>query len=218
METKTRPGRVVDAEFYGWWGVGDEGYVSQRDRTPRLYDDVVAEYGPVRPVVPAPRDDVEALRGALIDAKRKAVTSLLAALGQTWQARMTRPAPGEDQDWELPMRALTAGRPGSWEAVALQEATGFGRDLLLGSPKRVDAVALEVIAGILWRWMDGPQYVELAETLPAVVAGIADEHGKDGWEVLADQWLQPASMAHDGFVTCYRWLYSTSAHFNADVL
>lgn len=219
METTTRPGRFVDAEFYGWWGVGDEGYVSNRDRGSHVpYEDAVAEHGPVRPVVPAPKEDLVALRLALIGAGRKAVTTLLAALGKTWEARMSVPTPGVDHDWELPMRALTAGRPGSWEAVALQEATGFGRDLLHGSPKRVDQAALETITGILWRWTDGPQYVELAETLGGALARLADEFGPEGWSTLADQWLQPGSMAHDDFVLCYRWLYATSEHFDVNVL
>jgi hypothetical protein len=219
METIARPGRFVDAEFYGWWGVGDEGYVSYRDREAIVsYEDVVAEHGPVRPVVPPAPEDLVELRLALIAAGRKAVTTLLAALGKTWEARMTVPSGTGDHDWDLPMRALVAGRPGSWEAAALKDATGFGRDLLHGSPKRVDEASLEVIAEILWRWTDGPEYVELAETLGGALARLADELGTEGWSTFADQWLQPGSMAHDDFVLCYRWLYATSEHFDATVL
>jgi hypothetical protein len=220
METSTRPGQFVDAEFYGWWSVGDEGYVSYRDidAEASTYEAAVAEHGPVRPVVPAPKEDLVALRLALISAGRQAVTTLVAALGRTWEARMSVPKPGVDHDWDLPMRALTAGRPGAAVAAELQEATGFGRELLYRSPKRVDQAALETITEILWRWTDGPEYVELAGTLGGALARLADELGPEGWITFADQWLQPGSMAHDDFVLCYRWLYAASEHFDGTLL
>lgn len=39
-----------------------------------------------------------------------------------------------------------------------------------------------------------------------------------GWKNIADQWLQPKSLARENFFRCYHLLYSTSTHFDASLL
>lgn len=49
-------------------------------------------------------------------------------------------------------------------------------------------------------------------------ASLRIQRGTDGWKTVADQWLQPSSLAHDDFVTCYRWPDNTPEHFDPTVL
>jgi hypothetical protein len=145
-------------------------------------------------------------------------------------------ATGADDDaFAYAGRTLTAGRPGSWEADAIGDVVWFGNDLNLHpykaglpvetmratgpNPKRVNVPARDAITAVLRRWTDSPgHYVEVPENLAAVISDYADErYGADGWAHIADQWLQPAGLAKENFSTCYRLLYSVSAHFDPNL-
>ena len=137
--------------------------------------------------------------------------------------------------WSYARRTLMAGREGSWESVLLIEIVTFGNGLNLakatrrvqdvderrkaGPSSRVDRAVRDAMAEIFTRWVTGPdRYTEVAETLAAVVSRFADEHGRDGWRVIADQWLQPGGLAHGDFSSCYRLFYSQSDHFDPGLI
>lgn len=142
------------------------------------------------------------------------------------------------ESYDYAKRTLTAGRAGSWESAVLTEVMLFGQGLNLvrakrgedGSVKamrergparrRVDVDARREMADVLRRWVTDPdRYTEVAATLAWVVSAYADRvAGADGWKAVADQWLQPGALARTDFVTCYRLLYSQSAHFDSGVL
>lgn len=200
---------------------------------------IEAEAGPVRPVVSRSAEDVAQLEAAFAAAGRKLIGSLASALEQIYHEARERFGPWDSDPTSsagYAQRTLTAGRPGSWEASAVMDVVWFGNELNLWpregaesvahmratgpNTKRVDVAARDKIAAVLRRWVTDPAgYVELAETLAALVSDYADKHhDADGWKAIADQWLQPTSLDRENFVGCYRLLYSVSAHFNADHL
>lgn len=104
----------------------------------------------------------------------------------------------------------------------------------LGPSKRVDRESRDTIAGVIRRWVTDPaRYTEVAATLAYLVSTYSDEtayggeedvrlvddpHGLLGWKTVADQWIQPDRLPSQDFVSCYRLLYSQSAHFNAGLI
>jgi len=246
MTDTEQPYRVVDALNQGWHREGGpEGMYRGFDPTsatkllePRPLADIAREFGPVRPVLGLLDEDAEQLRAALETAGRKAVGSLASALDQVrHELRVRASEPGDEfhqSGYRYSTRALTAGRPGSWESERLQSVCLFGNSLNLWpskgnalpdekratgpNPKRVHVGARDEMAAVLRRWVDSPdRYTEVAEHLAAIVSGYADEaHGPDGWAKVADQWLQPGGLAHEDTAACYGLLYSVSAHFNPD--
>jgi hypothetical protein len=86
------------------------------------------------------------------------------------------------------------------------------------NPMRVDVHARDRMGAVLRRWVTSDEnYTEVAENLGALVSSWADDqYGAAGWEKIADQWLQPTSMAQEDFRRCYRLLYSLSRHINHD--
>lgn len=217
--TPPRASRVVDQSGQGWYlaSDGDGGtkwqasYGSQRDLDdmPGLGALVTAR-GPLRPVLPVTEADKNAVDALLRQSGRKAVTTLAAALHATYNGIRGQLA---DRDGQAAQRLLMAGREGSWESEYLISFVWFGSGL---KPGRVDPGARDALAAIFTRWVTGPdRYTEVAETLAGVVSGYADrEHGPDGWKRIADQWLQPESLAHADFSAAYRWLYSQSQYFD----
>ncbi|WP_162958774.1 hypothetical protein [Nocardia yunnanensis] len=247
MTDTEQPYRVVDSHNQGWLHeAGPEGLYRGFDPTgtPKLLEarplaDIVREFGPVRPVLGLLDEDREQLRAALETAGRKAIGSLASALEQVHheiRARAEAMEPGEkpSSSYYYAARAMTAGRPGSWESERLQSVWIFGNGLNLWpnkagksademratgpSPKRVHIGARDEMAAVLRRWVDSPdRYTEVAEHLAAIVSAYADEaHGPDGWAKIADQWLQPGGLAQEDTAACYGLLYSVSAHFNPD--
>jgi hypothetical protein len=91
---------------------------------------------------------------------------------------------------------------------------------LRAKPRRIDAGARSALTAIFAWWATGPnEYTELAETLAGIVSGYADRaHGPDGWQRIADQWLQPGGMAKFDFHAAYGWLYSRSQYFDTGLL
>lgn len=138
--------------------------------------------------------------------------TLAAALGAVWEDGLRRRYGQELPSAQL---ALIAGRPSSWEAQLLLEVTYFGRDLLHGSPKRIDPEALDLLHGVIGRAVDdeGPHH-ELAATLGGIVVAVADER-EEGWLSVVDQWLRPGSLAKDDAALVYRLFYATSPRYDS---
>ncbi|WP_331765178.1 hypothetical protein [Nocardia sp. NBC_01388] len=246
MTDTEQPYRVVDSLNQGWHiEGGPEGLYRGFDPTsatkllePRPYADIVREFGPVRPVLGLLDEDREELRAALETAGRKAIGSLASALEQVNHEIRARASEPGDQfhhgGYRFASRAMTAGRPGSWESERLQSVWIFGNGLNLWprkdgkgpdemratgpNPKRVHLEARDQMAAVLRRWVDSTdRYTEVAEHLAAIVSRYADEaHGRDGWAKVADQWLQPGGLAQEDTAACYGLLYSVSEHFNPD--
>lgn len=246
MTGTEQPYRLVDSHNQGWHReAGPEGLYRGFDPSAtklldhRPYDDIVSEFGPVRPVLGLLDEDSEQLRAALETAGRKAIGSLASALEQVnseLRARASEPGdPYNSSGYAYATRAMTAGRPGSWESERLQSVWLFGNGLNLWpykpndltpdqmratgpNPKRVHIEARDQMAAVLRRWVDSPdRYTEVAEHLAAIVSSYADQaHGPDGWKKIADQWLQPGGLAQEDTAACYGLLYSMSAHFNQD--
>jgi hypothetical protein len=213
------PSRVVDQSGQGWYlaSDGDGGtkwqasYGWQRDLPdmPSLGALVTAR-GPLRPVLPVTEADTDAIDAELRRAGRKAVTTLAAALHGAYNGIRGKLA---DRDGQAAQRLLMAGREGSWESESMMSFTWFGSGIKAG---RIDPGARDAVAAIITRWVTGPdRYTEVAENLAGVVSAYADtEHGADGWKRIADQWLQPGSVARADFAAAYRWLYSQSQYFD----
>lgn len=216
-----RPSRVVDRNQRAWMlaaGLdGADAYTADNHTSYLPLERVVAEHGPVRPVLPITVTDRHVLVGLVAGAKRKAVYSVAVAVYRTWNALrddhggMTHPT----ESFEISTRQLRAGRPGSWEAQLLTEmALWVGH----GKPSRVDEAAAASIQAMLYRWTTDPdRYTELAETLAAVVSGYADST-EAGWAGIADQWLQRGALDAEGVRLTYSLLYSQSEHFDPAVL
>lgn len=207
--------------------------------TPRPLEEIERHFGPSRPVKPMTQADDEDLREAFDLAGRKLITSVVSALEQVWhEARERfgswRTDPSGTGNYA--QRTLTAGRPGSWEAECVMPLVWFGNELNLHpykrslpvetmratgpSPRRVHVQARDQIAAVLRRWTNSPdRYTEVPETLAGFISSYADDkHGAEGWRRIADQWLQPGGMAQENFTHCYRLLYSTSEHFDVDLI
>jgi predicted transcriptional regulator len=204
--------------------------------------EIVAAYGPIR-TVGAPTDaELAELVAALSDAGRKAMVSLAAAVEVVFhQARERFGGLAAADSYERAKRSLVAGRHGSWESELLSEVwlTGNGYNLVRkGAPRRhlgvaeaanwkraagpsprVNQDARDRMAAVITAWtqeVESGRYVEVAETLAAVVSRYADEtHGPDGWARIADQWQQPdARMPDKETAPLYRLFYSLSAYFD----
>lgn len=189
MSSTTTPYRVVDRFDRGWHVVGpvepdgpptysaDYGFRDGLDGW--SFERVEVDRGPLRPVVPVPDGDREAIETALRDAGTLAAGSVCVAL---YKLMMLRGGKGE---------VITAGRGGSWESEAVKQI-GWGPGVdLEEKPRRWSASCVDVLVKVMDRWSDPeqPQYVELAETLAAIFASVTDELG--GWPSVADRWWQP---------------------------
>lgn len=221
MTTPQRlPDRLVDRDQRSWMLTADRDgnnvYTADMHRTYLTLDEVQAQHSPLRPVLPITGEDREHLRAVLAAAGRKAVTSLAAALYDTFR-QLREDHGGMDNprgSYETAQRQLLAGRPGSWEAQSLLDLMLWSGD---GKASRIDPGARAELAAIIRRWITDPdRYTEVAETLAAVVSELADEQG--GWKTVADQWLQPGSLDREGVRIAYGLLYSLGADFDPAVL
>lgn len=200
--------------------------------------EIERHFGPCRPVLAVTQADEDELQAAFGLAGRKLITSLASAIELVHHEAFGR-YPEGSLPWNAvhyARRTLIAGRPGSWESMALLDIVHFGNELNLyprkdelppdarrqtgPNPKRVHVDARDQMAAVLRRWTGDPdRYTEVAETLAWEVSHYADQaHGADGWAKIADQWLQPASMAKAAFRNCYRLLYSQSEHFDTGAI
>ncbi len=213
------PYRVVDREDFGWFRSAGEGYRQRPGLEPGVpLDELRATRGPLVLVGPPTAGDRERVEGALRSAGRAAVSTLTAALGLVWDRGL---AQFGLEDPERAMRRIVAGRPGSWESALLaQEVVPYGRELSQEKNERIiHPGALEVLVEVLTSWVSSPnRRVEVAETLVAIVASVADGLGSDGWRQVANQWLQPdAPLASADAAGLYRLFYGVSEHYDAEM-
>lgn len=214
-----RSSRVVDRFGYGWLRQGDtETYrvYPKVDGCPSTmpHDQLAAERGPLRDVVPASDADRREIAFLLAATKDKALSTLLGALA--WLGEACVEADGH-------YYRMVAGRPGSWEAALLIE-------LAQQAPKtpadKLDRPEAEV-GRILWTWLfeefalesrGDPKVAELvpqprgvsevADTLAGVFGRVVD--GRGGWDEVVDDDLN-----WDLACKAQRLLYSQSRHFDA---
>ncbi|MDF3141075.1 MULTISPECIES: hypothetical protein [unclassified Streptomyces] len=204
------PFRVVDARDCGWYAVGRALYLStasaQRGDEPTPLDELEAERGPLRAVVPAPAEDLDQLRSAFLDAGPKAVASLLVAL-----YRLARHHAELEYERSGVMRSgrLYAGGEDTWETVAMRSLTwGLGVDLA-DKPKRLHEPLIEIVRTVVDAWVspDSPAYIEVANNLASAFQ--AAERKAGGWQALADAYFQPgARFAHstNSVEAAHAWL------------
>ncbi|WP_018807350.1 hypothetical protein [Salinispora arenicola] len=229
-----QPYRLVTQDGDSWMRMTD-GYTDRTQQLTRSLEQLRAEYT-LRPVLPVTEQDVQTLRDAFTHAGRKTVTSLAAALELVFHdLRESRGGLHAPDSYRYADQTMIAGRPGSWESAVLKKVMLFGNGLnlvrLKGNPTveqmraagphtRVDRQTRQTLAEVIHRWVTDPRrYTEVAETLAAVVSHYADEHyGADGWAKIADQWLQPGSLATHDFLACYQLLYDRSEHLNTQLL
>ncbi|MEV3925852.1 hypothetical protein [Actinomadura coerulea] len=154
--------------------------------------EVEARYGPVRPVLVPDSADVERLQDLVRAAGRRALGTIAAALYAVEQRIMGTEPPqppssglGPDEG-QLRRDPLTAGRPGSREAVDLIDVVWT-----IGPTVSSEGIHTDLhreAVEMFFRWATGPQkYVEFAETLPEALAVVVDERG--GVAAIAEDWL-----------------------------
>lgn len=213
--------RVVDAHHQGWHPTGsldgptvyaaDYGFQREGLGDPRTLEQLEAERGPLRPVLPITPEDRAELDGALADAGRRAVYTIAVAVQDAF--KQLRERHGGLANWDSYQRTRThllAGREGSWESEALIDLALWGD---VDKTRRIHEPSRQVITDMIVRWVTDPdQYTEVAETLAGVVSRYADEHG--GWKAVADQWLQPGSLDDEGVRVTTHLLYSQSQRFD----
>lgn len=177
--TQQPPYRVADAQGEGWLRNGpDETYTTYPNTGlgDLTYEQLVAERGPLRPVEAMTTQDHAELVQVLAGAKKKGLATLLVALHRTALELIKTKGT---------IAALTAGRPGSWEASLMrQEIAWTGEGI---SASRVDDVALAKAEALLAKWTSGPAQVELSEGLLYVLVDAAEQAG--GWAAITDRWL-----------------------------
>lgn len=179
-QSQEYPVRLVDAHGRSWYLNSGQtnayGTRSLHYSETRTYEQIVEETGPVRHIDIPADGDTAAIRQALRQAGPKALATLTAALHAA--ASACERATGRPED-------LVAGRPGSTEStLVLKMALDAGPDVPAAS---VDAAALEVVSGILTRWVTGETVVELAENLAWTVGRVVDELG---WKGITDPWAR----------------------------
>jgi hypothetical protein len=190
----TPPYRVADRHGEGWLRNGPSGTYTTfpKDFEPLTYQQLDAEHGPLRPVEAMTSEDHNALVDALAQAEKKATATLLVALHRTAH-KLIDSCGG--------IAALTAGRPGSWEASLFR-----GEIVWLGErvkESRTDPDALATAERLLDQWTTGPVQVELADGLASVLGDTAEKAG--GWAAITDQWLR-GNEAIERWTAAYRRL------------
>ncbi|GAA0225416.1 hypothetical protein [Cryptosporangium japonicum] len=202
---------MVDAQNQGWRLATTTGRYAADFGVPRglraavSYSELAATRGPIRPVVPAPDADRDALLRAFRAAGPRAALSLLVALQQVFRDA----AAGTEYD--SARRTLIAGSEESWEAAHLTML--LGRTAPHGS---IDRPTVGTIVDVLCPWVTRTDvYVEVAQTLSAVFAAFLDEDvdGRPrGWSGAADDSLQPgaAGFETNGGRLLYSWLAARS--------
>jgi hypothetical protein len=224
----------------------EASYGLKRGLTQLAWPELVRTRGPLRPVEPITDADSAQLHELFAAAGRRTVTTLASALHQTFAHFVrNRPNPHSgsiheqvqngEQAFDFARQSLLAGREGSWESEVLMNIMWFGRELNEAQgerpgpapdhaepapSKRVNTAVRNQLTEILLRWVTAPdRYTEVAATLAFQVASYCDNSaGADGWRAVADQWLQPGGLASEDFRNCYNLLYSTSRHFDPELL
>lgn len=186
VEETALPHRVVDSEGRGWWLMaGTTDYWTSNSARwtvsldPMKYPALLAERGPLRPVVAGQRSDFDRMTEALVAAGRQAAASLCLAVYEVI---------GDSVAGRRPQYEIIAGRAGSWEAGDLYDRIGWAiaPDL---KPSRGRPESVAEIAAVLRRWTQSDDsFVEVAGNLPTAFARAAERLG--GWNHSTDQWLR----------------------------
>lgn len=179
-DTDDHPYRVADHYGEGWIRNGPNATYTTHPCTKLgnwTYEQIETERGPLRPVVPMGDDERAQLVHALVQAGVKATASLLVALHRTVVKLL---------ETNGSAAAVTAGRPGSWEAELLRHHVVWEGESIKSA--RLDETAVDVAQGLLERWTTGPTQVELAEGLLYVLIEASEQAG--GWNKIADQWVR----------------------------
>lgn len=143
--------------------------------------EVEAEYGPVRPVGPPPDADVMRLLELVRAAGGRALGTLAAALYAVELrigASGPQPVPegGSDvPDLLMPADPLTAGRPGSREAMDFIDFVWTVGPTISGD--RLDEELHREATVVFYRWATGPVFVEFAENIAEMLAPLIEDHG-----------------------------------------
>lgn len=204
------PFRVVDSQDVGWFAVGPARYTNtllqSNGGEPQSLAALDTERGPLRTVVPAPKEDLERLRDALATAGTRATASLLVALYRLVRRHA-------DQEYERSERRqssrLYAGGDDTWETRAMRSLIwGLGVDLA-DKARRLDEQAMQEVVTIVDQWVtpEARVYVEVAGSVARAFQAAAAHVG--GWEALADRHFQPGDrFAHsvNAVEGAYAWL------------
>ncbi|MFI5748984.1 hypothetical protein ACIBBE_24325 [Streptomyces sp. NPDC051644] len=204
------PFRVVDRQDVGWFAVRPARYTNTLLQSsggePQSLDDLDAERGPLRTVVPAPEEDLERLRDALAAAGTRATASLLVALYRLARRHA-------DQEYERSERRqssrLYAGGDDTWETQAMRSLIWVLGVDLADKTRRLDEQAMQEVMTVVDQWVtpEAGVYVEVAGSVARAFQAAAARAG--GWEVLADRHFQPGDrFAHsvNAVEGTYAWL------------
>ncbi|MDW4912540.1 hypothetical protein [Streptomyces californicus] len=208
-EIREYPFRVVDSHDVGWFAVGPARYTNtllRSGREPLSLDDLDAERGPLRTVVPASEEDLGRLRDALAAAGTKATASLLVAL---YRLARRHAEQEYERSGRLQSSRLYAGGDDTWESQAMRSLVwSLGVDLA-DKARRLDEQAMQQIVIIVDQWVtpEAVVYVEVAGSVARAFQAAAALAG--GWEALADRHFQPGDrFAHSESAVegAYAWL------------
>lgn len=133
------------------------------------FDDLARRFGDCVPFRPVIHTDGADLDPVLAESDHDGLYHLLEGVTRAHvAATMVTPS-----NWPL----IAAGRPGSWETVAMMEMVGVSVECI---PPAVPHPAPARIAAIILSWIyGGDEYVEVAETIATAFGRALDERG--GW-------------------------------------
>lgn len=182
--------RVVDRYQRGWTVQPCRTWPDLGDGRRWTLATLDARRGPLRPVVPHHPVDARIIGDVLVDARDRAVASLMVALFQV--AKSCFAADGHD-------RRMVAGHPESWGSAMLP---CFAWEVgVRAAGSLVDGTAVAVVTAKIQDWIFGRRgYVEVAENLMHIVGGVVVVAG--GWERVSDPWVRAHPLAGEmaGFV------------------
>jgi hypothetical protein len=167
-----RPYRVATQDGHGWLlaGLADGGEAYQCFTFPgerySTVEGLEAAHGRLRPVRSPSDAEVDTLTNAFTAAGQRGITAILDA----WVI-VTAECPGETLTDRL--QHMTAGRPGSWEAAALERLVINGH---YGGHTGPSSAQLETLCDLYRTWALGDDnIVEIAETTANLVRSILDK-------------------------------------------
>lgn len=168
----------MDGRDQGWFLTGDGTYTAGYDSRRRLptltYEQLLAERGPLRPVVAVPDADEQTVHRVLTTAGTKAAGSILVALYRLFRRYADR------------RQLLLAGREGSWESAGLPWLAWEVGSRIAERPTRFDESTVQTLVAVIDSWVsDRERFVEVAGNLAAVFGSVADAAG--GWPAVADK-------------------------------
>lgn len=179
-----RPYRVVDRFGRGWLTCNPHPETYPGDIVGvDDFETLERERGPLVVVGLATDDEEHRILNALAQAGTKAVASAFVAVYRVMQ---------ECQERDGHRLRIVAGRPGSWESVALPryaEAVAASIPQTLVGAGRVDPSAVSEVEAVVRSWVfGGDRFVEVAETMEELLGRLVD--GRGGWNQVSENWLR----------------------------